>query len=100
MCAVSRMVVKRPGTPNDAGAPAGCASSWMRIPCDVVFEMGATLAKAASANGGMFADLAVKLCHRTASSSLGWELLRSLTAHTACGGGSIGGLTSAGRGHS
>jgi len=64
MSAVTRMVVKPPETPNDAGGPAGCASSlWTLMPCAVVFEMGATLAKAASANGGTFVDLAVKLCH-------------------------------------
>jgi|SRR5690242_13770841 len=46
MSAVTRMVVKPPETPNDAGGPAGCASSlWTLMPCAVVFEMGATLAK-------------------------------------------------------
>ena len=57
MCASSRMVVKRKG-----------AASPMVLPCtllayDPAFEMGATLAEAAAADGGMFDHGAVKLCH-------------------------------------
>ncbi len=57
MCASSRMVVKRKG----AAAP-------IVLPCtllayDPAFEMGATLAESTKADGGMFADGAVKLCH-------------------------------------
>jgi hypothetical protein len=57
MCASSRMVVKRQG-----------ATSPIVLPCtliayDPAFEMGATLAQAARADGGMFAFGAVKLCH-------------------------------------
>lgn len=57
MCASSRMVVKRKG----AGAPAVLPCTL--LPYDRAFEMGSTLADAASADGGMFADGAVKLCH-------------------------------------
>ena len=57
MCASSRMVVKRRG----AAAP-------VVLPCTLIaydpsFEMGATLADAAEADGGMFDHGAVKLCH-------------------------------------
>jgi hypothetical protein len=57
MCASSRMVVKRKG----AAAPTV-------LPCTLLpylpaFEMGATLAEAARADGGMFEKGAVKLCH-------------------------------------
>lgn len=57
MCASSRMVVKRRG-----------ADTPVVLPCtllayDPAFEMGTTLAEAAAANGGMFDDGAVKLCH-------------------------------------
>jgi uncharacterized Fe-S cluster-containing radical SAM superfamily protein len=57
MCASSRMVVKRKG-----------ADRLTVLPCTLLpylpaFEMGATLAEAARADGGMFEDGAVKLCH-------------------------------------
>ena len=57
MCSSSRMVVKR----KDAAAPAVLPCTL--LPYDEAFEMGATLAAAAGADGGMFADGAVKLCH-------------------------------------
>ncbi|MEW5964725.1 MAG: radical SAM protein [Pseudomonadota bacterium] len=57
MCATSRMVVKRKG-----------AESLAVVPCTLLpyapeFDMGATLAAARTADGGMFAGGAVKLCH-------------------------------------
>lgn len=57
MCATSRMVVKRRG-----------ASHAVVLPCTLLpyleaFEMGATLAEARLADGGMFSAGAVKLCH-------------------------------------
>ena len=65
----------------------------------MAFEMGATPAEAANANGAMFAHGAVKFCpHR--SNFLCCAGSRSLAAHAGCGGGSSGGLTSAGSGHS
>ena len=57
MCASSRMVVKRKG----ASAPVVLPCTL--LPYDVAFEMGPTLAAAPHADGGMFADGAVKLCH-------------------------------------
>ena len=57
MCASSRMVVKRKG----AAAPVVLPCTL--LPYDRAFEMGPTLADAACADGGMFADGAVKLCH-------------------------------------
>ncbi len=57
MCASSRMVVKRKG----AAAPVVLPCTL--LPYDAAFEMGATLAEAGRADGGMFADGAVKLCH-------------------------------------
>jgi hypothetical protein len=57
MCASSRMVVKRKG----AAAPVVLPCTL--LPYDAAFEMGASLAEAAHADGGMFADGAVKLCH-------------------------------------
>lgn len=57
MCASSRMVVKRKG----AAAPVVLPCTL--LPYDPAFEMGGTLAEAAAADGGMFADGAVKLCH-------------------------------------
>jgi uncharacterized Fe-S cluster-containing radical SAM superfamily protein len=57
MCAGSRMVVKRKGA--DAPVVLPCTL----LPYDPAFEMGATLAEAARADGGMFALGAVKLCH-------------------------------------
>jgi len=57
MCASSRMVIKRRG-----------AKTPQLVPCTLIayeerFEMGITLKEAANADGGMFADGAVKLCH-------------------------------------
>ena len=57
MCATSRMVVKRRGA--DAPVVLPCTL----LPYDPAFEMGASLAEAALANGGMFDHGAVKLCH-------------------------------------
>jgi len=57
MCAASRMVVKRKG----AAAPVVLPCTL--LPYDAAFEMGSTLAAAATADGGMFAQGAVKLCH-------------------------------------
>jgi uncharacterized Fe-S cluster-containing radical SAM superfamily protein len=57
MCASSRMVVKRKGAARPVVLPCTL------LPYDPAFEMGATLAEAARANGGMFASGAVKLCH-------------------------------------
>jgi uncharacterized Fe-S cluster-containing radical SAM superfamily protein len=57
MCASSRMVVKRKGSARPVVLPCTL------LPYDPAFEMGATLAEAARADGGMFADGAVKLCH-------------------------------------
>ena len=57
MCASSRMVVKRKG----AAAPVVLPCTL--LPYDEAFEMGATLAEAARADGGMFEQGAVKLCH-------------------------------------
>jgi hypothetical protein len=57
MCASSRMVVKRRG-----------AMTPTVLPCTLIaynpaFDMGPTLAQAATADGGMFLAGAVKLCH-------------------------------------
>jgi hypothetical protein len=57
MCASSRMVVKR----RDAAGPTVLPCTL--IPYDPAFDIGATLAQAAAADGGMFAAGAVKLCH-------------------------------------
>ncbi len=57
MCASSRMVVKRKGAARAVVLPCTL------LPYDPAFEMGATLAEAARADGGMFAGGAVKLCH-------------------------------------
>jgi hypothetical protein len=57
MCASSRMVVKRRGAARPVVLPCTL------LPYDPAFEMGATLSEAARADGGMFADGAVKLCH-------------------------------------
>jgi sulfatase maturation enzyme AslB (radical SAM superfamily) len=57
MCASSRMVVKR----KAAAAPVVLPCTL--LPYDAAFEMGPTLKAAAAADGGMFADGAVKLCH-------------------------------------
>jgi hypothetical protein len=57
MCASSRMVAKR------AGAAAPTVMPCTLIPYSQDFDMGATLAEAAKADGGMFDRGAVKLCH-------------------------------------
>jgi hypothetical protein len=57
MCASSRMVVKRKG----AAAPVVLPCTL--LPYDPAFEMGASLADASRADGGMFEHGAVKLCH-------------------------------------
>jgi uncharacterized Fe-S cluster-containing radical SAM superfamily protein len=57
MCASSRMVVKRKGASHPVVLPCTL------LPYDPAFEMGATLADAARADGGMFEHGAVKLCH-------------------------------------
>lgn len=57
MCATSRMVVKRKGESQPVVLPCTL------LPYDDAFEMGATLAEAKKADGGMFERGAVKLCH-------------------------------------
>jgi Radical SAM superfamily/4Fe-4S single cluster domain len=57
MCSSSRMVVKR----KDAAAPVVLPCTL--LPYDEAFEMGPTLTAASRADGGMFQDGAVKLCH-------------------------------------
>ncbi|MGH6832106.1 MAG: radical SAM protein [Methyloceanibacter sp.] len=57
MCASSRMVVKRKGAAHPVLLPCTL------LPYDPAFEMGATLEEAARADGGMFEQGAVKLCH-------------------------------------
>lgn len=57
MCSASRMVVKRKGAAFPVVLPCTL------LPYDPAFEMGATLAEAARADGGMFDHGAVKLCH-------------------------------------
>lgn len=57
MCARSRMVVKRNGDAHPLVLPCTL------IPYDRTFDMGHSLADAARANGPMFNDGAVKLCH-------------------------------------
>lgn len=57
MCATTRMIVKRKGA--DAPSVVPCTL----LPYEPDFEMGATLAAASRADGGMFAKGAVKLCH-------------------------------------
>lgn len=57
MCATSRMVVKRKGASVPVVLPCTL------LPYDEAFEMGVNLAESKSANGGMFSDGAVKLCH-------------------------------------
>jgi MoaA/NifB/PqqE/SkfB family radical SAM enzyme len=57
MCASSRMVVKRKGADRPTVLPCTL------LPYDPAFEMGASLSEAAKADGGMFENGAVKLCH-------------------------------------
>jgi hypothetical protein len=58
MCASSRMVVKR------KGAEAPVVIPCTLLPYDVAFEMGRSLESASRANGPMFDQGAVKLCHK------------------------------------
>ena len=58
MCAKSRMVVKRKGEDKPTVLPCTL------LPYDEKFNMGSTLAESARADGGMFSDGAVKLCHQ------------------------------------
>ena len=57
MCAKSRMIVKRKGEDRPTVVPCTL------LPYERAFGMGATLAEAAQADGGMFAHGSVKLCH-------------------------------------
>ncbi len=57
MCATSRMVVKR------KGAQAPTVLPCTLLPYNQAFEMGTTLAQSFEANGGMFDQGSVKLCH-------------------------------------
>lgn len=57
MCARSRMVVKRKGAARPTVLPCTL------IPYDERFDMGSTLAQSRRADGGMFAEGSVKLCH-------------------------------------
>ncbi len=57
MCATSRMVVKRSGAERPTVLPCTL------LPYEPAFEMGPTLDEARRADGGMFSDGAVKLCH-------------------------------------
>ncbi|MFZ1105102.1 MAG: radical SAM protein [Hyphomicrobiaceae bacterium] len=57
MCASARMVVKRRGAARPSVVPCTL------LPYDPQFDMGATLAEARQADGGMFSAGAVKLCH-------------------------------------
>ncbi len=57
MCASSRMVVKRKGASRPVIVPCTL------LPYEPAFEMGTSFSEAASANQGMFAKGAVKLCH-------------------------------------
>ncbi len=57
MCSTSRMVVKRRGEAKPTVLPCTL------IPYDARFDMGSTLAQSLAADGGMFDDGGVKLCH-------------------------------------
>mgnify|MGYP001811948338 CR=1 FL=1 len=57
MCATSRMVVKRKGAAKPTVMPCTL------LPYQTEFEMGSTLAEMVNADGDMFAEGAVKLCH-------------------------------------
>ena len=57
MCASSRMIVKRKGAATATVLPCTL------LPYDPAFEMGTTLAAAATVNTAMFDHGAVKLCH-------------------------------------
>ena len=57
MCASSRMIVKRKGTDQAVVLPCTL------LPYDTAFEMAPTLAASLKADGGMFSNGAVKMCH-------------------------------------
>ncbi len=57
MCAKSRMIVKRKGDARPTVVPCTL------LPYEPAFDMGVTLGEAAQADGGMFTDGQVKLCH-------------------------------------
>lgn len=57
MCASSRMIVKRKGAKQPAVLPCTL------LPYDSAFEMGASLRESFGADGSMFEQGAVKLCH-------------------------------------
>jgi hypothetical protein len=57
MCATSRMVVKRKGAAQPTIVPCTL------LPYEQAFDMGSTLAASQAADGGMFSEGAVKLCH-------------------------------------
>ncbi|MGI9383313.1 MAG: radical SAM protein [Methyloligellaceae bacterium] len=57
MCATSRMVVKRKGAAKPTVLPCTL------LPYDRLFDMGGTLTEAERADGGMFDQGAIKLCH-------------------------------------
>jgi uncharacterized Fe-S cluster-containing radical SAM superfamily protein len=57
MCAKSRMIVKRKGEARPTVVPCTL------LPYEPAFEMGPTLGDAARADGAMFEDGHVKLCH-------------------------------------
>ena len=57
MCASSRMIVKR------RGAAAATVLPCTLLPYDTAFDMGPTFRAAGAADGGMFAQGRVKLCH-------------------------------------
>jgi sulfatase maturation enzyme AslB (radical SAM superfamily) len=57
MCASSRMIVKRKGAAEPTVLPCTL------LPYDTAFEMGPSFKAASTADGGMFAEGRVKLCH-------------------------------------
>ncbi len=57
MCASSRMIVKRKGASHPVVVPCTL------LPYEPSFEMAATIEASLEADGGMFANGAVKLCH-------------------------------------
>jgi uncharacterized Fe-S cluster-containing radical SAM superfamily protein len=57
MCATSRMIVKRKGAATPVVVPCTL------LPYEADFEMAPTLAASLEADGGMFTNGAVKLCH-------------------------------------
>lgn len=57
MCAKSRMIVKRKGADRPVVVPCTL------LPYEPAFEMATTLTESLRANGGMFINGAVKLCH-------------------------------------